>query len=120
MIPLDDVRAQVLAAVTALEPHPVALADALGLATAAELVATEQVPPFANTAMDGYAVRAADTADAAADGVRVMQEASPADHVRPAGGDLAGGQAVFPARTVLTPAHLGVLASLSHRELLTY
>src|SRR6266508_5836304 len=77
MIPLDDVRAQVLAAVTALEPHPVALADALGLATAAELVATEQVPPFANTAMDGYAVRAADTAGAAADapvGLRVVDE----------------------------------------------
>ena len=38
--------------------------DALGLVLAADVVAGEQVPPFANTAMDGYAVRAADTVGA--------------------------------------------------------
>jgi molybdenum cofactor synthesis domain-containing protein len=42
----------------------VALADARGLVLADDVVATEPVPPFANTAMDGYAVRAADTAGA--------------------------------------------------------
>ena len=31
--------------------------DALGLVLAADVVAAEPVPPFANTAMDGYAVR---------------------------------------------------------------
>ena len=41
--------------------------DALGLVTAADVFASEPVPPFANTAMDGYAVRAADTAGASAD-----------------------------------------------------
>ena len=40
----------------------VPLAEARGLVTAAPVVATEAVPPFANTAMDGFAVRAADTA----------------------------------------------------------
>ena len=35
--------------------------DALGLVLAADIVSTELVPPFANSAMDGYAVRAADT-----------------------------------------------------------
>jgi len=40
----------------------VPLAEARGLVTAAPAVATEAVPPFANTAMDGFAVRAADTA----------------------------------------------------------
>ena len=38
--------------------------DALGLVLAAAVVAPDPVPPFANTAMDGYAVRAADTAGA--------------------------------------------------------
>src|SRR5581483_10717095 len=38
--------------------------DALGLALAAAVATAEAVPPFANTAMDGYAVRAADTAGA--------------------------------------------------------
>ncbi len=40
------------------------LADALGRVLAERVVAGEDVPPFANTAMDGYAVRAADTAGA--------------------------------------------------------
>ena len=38
--------------------------------------------------------------------------ANPGDHVRPAGGDLQRGQIVFETGTVLTPAHIGVLASL--------
>ena len=38
-----------------LDPVPVPLADALGLVLAEPIVATEPVPPFANTAMDGYA-----------------------------------------------------------------
>ena len=44
-------------------PSSVPLADALGLrAGRRRCVAAEAVPPFANTAMDGFAVRAADTA----------------------------------------------------------
>ncbi len=45
----------------ALDPVEIGLADALGLVVAADVHAREAVPPFANTAMDGYAVRAADT-----------------------------------------------------------
>ena len=43
---------------------PTARADALGLVLAEDVKATEQIPPFDNTAMDGYAVRAADTVEA--------------------------------------------------------
>jgi molybdenum cofactor synthesis domain-containing protein len=39
----------------------------LGCVTAEPIVAGENVPPFANTAMDGYAVRAADVTDASPD-----------------------------------------------------
>lgn len=42
----------------------VALADALGLALAEDVVAPLSLPVFDNSAMDGYAVRAEDTADA--------------------------------------------------------
>ena len=45
-------------------PRPVPIDEALGLATTAPLVARDPVPPFDNTAMDGFAVRAADTAGA--------------------------------------------------------
>ena len=64
MIPLADVQAEVLGAVPALDPVAVPVRDALGLVTARDVVAGEAVPPFANTAMDGYAVRAGDTISA--------------------------------------------------------
>ena len=60
MIPLDEARQYVLDRVARLASARVPLADAAGLVLAADVVAAEQVPPFANTAMDGFAVRAQD------------------------------------------------------------
>lgn len=57
----------VRAATTRLAPRTVARADALGLVLAADVIAHESVPPFANTAVDGYAVQAADVATASDD-----------------------------------------------------
>ena len=167
LVEVGDAQARVRAGCRPLPVVGVALADALGLVTAADVHAAEAVPPFANTAMDGYAVRAADTAGAPVrlavvgsiaagaapeppvgegEAVRIMtgapmppgadavvmvertatedggavvvvrQEARPGDHVRGAGEDIAAGQLVFPAGTVLEPGHLGVLASLGHPE----
>ena len=166
MIPLADVQRDILGAVAPLAPVTVSVRDALGLVTTRDMVAGEAVPPFANTAMDGYAVRADDTEGAGpeapvrltvagelpagraptqpvgegeairimtgapmpdgadsvvmveyterdGDAVRVLHAARPGDHVRAAGGDLAAGDLVFPAGTVLGPAHLGVLTSSS-------
>ncbi len=64
MIPLDEARAEVLEACPPKPSLSVDVADALGLVLAEPVFATEPVPPFANTAMDGYAVRAADVASA--------------------------------------------------------
>ncbi|MTA93670.1 MAG: molybdopterin molybdenumtransferase MoeA [Actinobacteria bacterium] len=62
MTPLDDVRAVVLSH-CGLGPIVVLPAtEAHGLVLAADVVATEPVPPFDNTAVDGYAVRAQDVA----------------------------------------------------------
>jgi molybdopterin molybdotransferase len=54
----------ILARVAPLPPRTLPLAEALGLAAAAAIKSTEQVPPFTNSAMDGYAVRAGDLAAA--------------------------------------------------------
>lgn len=48
-------------------PADVDLRSALGLVLAEPVEAVESVPPFDNTAMDGFAVRAADTAGAPVD-----------------------------------------------------
>ena len=61
MIPLAEAQARVLSGIEVLPRRRVATVDALGLVLAADVVANEPIPPFANTAMDGYAVRAGDT-----------------------------------------------------------
>ena len=163
LLAIETARERVLAGCPRLHPSAVPLADAGGLVTSVPLHAETDVPPFANSAMDGYAVRAADTAGApvrlavvgtiaAGDppeppvgpgqAVRIMtgapvppgsdavvmverttsddggatvvvqRAAAEGDHIRGAGEDVAAGQEVFPAFTVLHPGHIGVLASL--------
>jgi molybdenum cofactor synthesis domain-containing protein len=65
--PLAEVQTEIFGAVARLGAVALPLRDALGLVTASEVTAGEAVPPFANTAMDGYAVRAADTDGAGPD-----------------------------------------------------
>ena len=64
LTPLAEAQALVLAACHPLPVAEVPLADARGLVLAAEVRAPDAVPPFDNTAMDGFAVRAADTVGA--------------------------------------------------------
>src|SRR5262249_14227533 len=77
LVALETVLAEVLAGVTPLPGVDVALADASGLALEVEVTSPEQVPPFDNSAMDGYAVRSADTVGATPDrpvALRVLGE----------------------------------------------
>ena len=70
MISLADARAVVLDRCDPIGPadgEPVDVLDALGCVLAADVIAAEAVPPFANSAMDGFAVRAADLVGADAD-----------------------------------------------------
>ena len=65
LLPLEDARAQVLAAIPAALPaEMVALSNSLGRVLAADVVAATDLPPWDNSAMDGYAIRAADVAGA--------------------------------------------------------
>lgn len=57
MIPLGDAQRLVLDACPPLPAARVATSDALGLVVTDAVVAAEDVPPFANSAVDGYAVR---------------------------------------------------------------
>jgi len=164
LTPLEEVQAAVLRQCQPLTPRAVDLQDALGCVTSAPLEAEELVPPFDNTAMDGFAVQAADTTDppvalkivgtlaagadpsgvqvGAGEAVRIMtgapmpvgadavvmvertraegevvaieHHASVGEHVRRAGDDLKPGDVVVDGGVVLTPAHLGVLASLGY------
>jgi molybdopterin molybdotransferase len=166
LLSLEEARAFVTTHCPPLPATDVALSDALGCVLAEDVISTEAVPPFANTAMDGFAVRSADVANVpcdltvigtlaagaeptsahrvgAGESVRIMTGAAmpdgadaivpvenidrscttetsvrilvPAESgaaVRPAGEDIAVGQLVFSAGTVLSAGHVGVLASI--------
>lgn len=73
LISLTDAQEHVLALVAPLTPARVWTVAAVGCVLAETVSSPEAVPPFANTAMDGYAVRAADTADAPVE-LRVVAE----------------------------------------------
>ena len=64
LTPIDEVRADILASCSPLPVVEQLLVDALGCVAAEPVTAPADVPAWANTAMDGYAVRAEDTADA--------------------------------------------------------
>ena len=163
MIPLEEAREFVLSKCEPGASVTVSLDDAGDLVTTKDLAAAGPIPPFDNTAMDGFAIRAADVVNApvtldmvgtiaagavpdvdvgpgqavrimtgapmppGADAVVMVELTKMADdettvdvaesvpvgnHIRPTGDDVRTGQIVFPARTHLGPAHLGVCASI--------
>ena len=71
MLSVAEARQRILAKVRVLEAETLPLNAALGRVLAEDVEAAGPVPPFANSAMDGYAVRAAD-----------VHRASPAQPVR--------------------------------------
>jgi molybdopterin molybdotransferase len=64
LVPVDEARAKVLDATQPLAPLQLPLTEAHGCVSAEDVVATESFPAFASSAMDGFAVRSADVADA--------------------------------------------------------
>ena len=62
MLSVFEARSKVLAATPQMPTEWVSLKDGLGRVLAEDLVANRNQPPFAASAMDGYAVRAADVA----------------------------------------------------------
>ena len=78
LMPVADARARILEAVTPMVPERVTIAKALGRVLAGNVIAQRTQPPSDLSAMDGYAVRAADVTSVPAR-LRVVGEA-------PAGG----------------------------------
>lgn len=64
MLGVDDALARILAHFAPLPAVETPIVDALGLVVARDVASTVNVPPFRNSAMDGYALRHVDTRDA--------------------------------------------------------
>ncbi|MGO9560261.1 MAG: gephyrin-like molybdotransferase Glp [Acidimicrobiales bacterium] len=63
MMTLEEVQKLVLERCGPLGVTAVPVGEALGCVLAEEVLVESDIPPFANSAMDGYAVRSADTVD---------------------------------------------------------
>ncbi len=72
LLSVDTVLDRILNQIAVLPPEDVATEHALGRMLAADMTAAIHIPPFANSAMDGYAVRAGDVTAAARDVPRVL------------------------------------------------
>jgi molybdopterin molybdotransferase len=172
LIPLETAQSYVLERITKANPIAINIRDALGLTLAQDVTSPENIPPFRNTASDGYALRSTDTLGASKDSpislevvatiaagdnidphlgpmqsarimtgapipadadsvimvedtspdpevegnVLVYKEVRPGDSVREAGSDVEEGQVVLLAGTKITPASIGVLASLGYKK----
>lgn len=62
MRPIEEVRRRILSVVRPTSPESVELGHAIGRVLAEPVVAPHDVPSFANSAMDGFAVKATDVA----------------------------------------------------------
>ena len=163
MTTVEEHRAVVASLLAPMPAEEVALYDARGRVLAADVVATTALPSFDNSAMDGYAVRAAEVAcapvalpvafdipagrtdvpplpegavarimtgapvpegadaivpveqtDGGTEVVALKAAAEVGTYVRRAGEDVAAGDVVLAAGTVLGPAQIGVAAATGH------
>jgi molybdopterin molybdotransferase len=60
LLPVDEARARMLAEVASLPPETVAIQSSIGRVLAEDVAAVRDQPPFAASAMDGWALRSAD------------------------------------------------------------
>lgn len=61
MIPIEKAIAIVLEKISPLPPIEISFADALGLVLAEDVIASEALPPFPASTVDGFALRSADS-----------------------------------------------------------
>jgi molybdopterin molybdotransferase len=99
LIEFEEARSLVLACASRLAPETIALREALGRALAEEVHASEDVPAFDNSAMDGFAVRTSDAEPGVR--LRVVDESRAG---APAGATIGAGEACAISTGAAIPA----------------
>jgi len=73
MISVDQALDKILGSVSVLEAEPAPILETVGQVLAEDIYASFGIPPLDNSAMDGYAVRAEDTAGASPQSPRLLR-----------------------------------------------
>jgi molybdopterin molybdotransferase len=103
LLEIDDARAEVLERVPLPEPEAVALREAAGRVLAEDVIAPEPVPAFDNSAMDGYALRAEDSAAASPEHPVRLQVRDESRAGRPADASVGEGEAIAISTGAMIP-----------------
>lgn len=114
LIEIERARELVLERAAPLPAERFALGDALGLVLAEEARAEEPVPGFDNSAMDGYAVRAADTRGASAASPAALRLAGESRAGHPAQASVGAGEAIAISTGAELPAGADAVAMVEH------
>jgi molybdopterin molybdotransferase len=109
LLTIDEALSRVLARARPLPAEEVAVADAAGRVLAAEVAAAIDLPPFDSSAMDGYAVRAADTPG-------TLEVAGESAAGRPAERELAAGEAIRISTGAVVPAGADAVVPVERTE----
>ena len=112
MIGLEEHRDRILASAAPLAPREHALDDACGLVLASPVSTRWPVPLFDNSAMDGYAVRAADAAEGAV--LRIVGDVPAGSGEDPRFGD---GEAVRIMTGAAVPTDADAIVPVEHTDL---
>jgi molybdopterin molybdotransferase len=94
MLTVEEARARILERIHPLPAEDIPLTSALGRVLAADAIAGESLPPFVNSAMDGYAVRSADAVGASPQSPRRLRLAGEVPAGRVYEGKVVAGEAV--------------------------
>jgi molybdopterin molybdotransferase len=104
LITVERARELVLARVPRLPAEELPLRAATGHVLARDLAATEDVPGFDNSAMDGFAIRAADSAGASPGSPVELPVTGESRAGHPAGRELGAGEAIAISTGAMIPA----------------
>jgi molybdopterin molybdotransferase len=103
LIDVDEARRAVLDCTAPLTYESERLADALGRVLAEDVRSVEPVPPFASSAMDGFALRCADVRDAAEGAPRSLTVVGESRAGHPAACAVAANEAVAISTGAIVP-----------------
>jgi molybdopterin molybdotransferase len=111
---VEAVRNAVLDRIPVLAPIDLPLQEAFGCVLAADVVADEDVPTFSSSGMDGFAVRAADVAEASRDDPVTLQIVGRAPVGKQPEGTVGTGEAVRIATGAPIPAGADAIVPVEH------
>ena len=116
LVTVEEARGAVLAEVRPLPAESVPIKQALGRVSAEQVRATAPVPPFDNSAMDGYALRAEDVATASRDTPVELALVGESRAGRPWERPLSGGEAVAISTGAVIPGEADSVIRLEDTE----